>query len=255
MRTLLAIPVYNEERYLRRVLSEVRKYIDDILVVDDGSTDRTPGILAEQRDIAVIRHEQNQGYGQSLIDAFAYAARQGYDWIITMDCDEQHEPCRIPDFLAAEAAGDADIISGSRYMRDTPADDLPPPDRRRINAQITQLINEVLGLPITDAFCGYKAYRVAALRRLRLTETGYAFPIPFWVQAVRARLRIREISVRLIYNDPHRSFGGTLDDPAIRLQHYLDVFYRELGDAAFSADAKTRRPDAACCCCGPCQKP
>ena len=159
MRTLLAIPVYNEERYLRRVLSEVRKYIDDILVVDDGSTDRTPDILAEQPDIAVIRHEQNQGYGQSLIDAFAYAARRGYDWIVTMDCDEQHEPCRIPDFVAAAAAGDADVISGSRYTRGTPADDLPPPDRRRINAQITHLINEVLELPITDAFCGYKAYR------------------------------------------------------------------------------------------------
>jgi len=253
MRTLLAIPVYNEDRYLRRVLSEVRRYIADILVVDDGSTDGTPGILTEQPEIAVIRHATNRGYGQSLIDAFAYAARRGYDWIITMDCDEQHEPCRIPDFVAAAAADDSDVISGSRYMRGTPADDLPPPDRRRINAQITHLINEVLGLPITDAFCGYKACRVAALYGLRLTETGYAFPIPFWVQAVRAKLRVREISVRLIYNDPHRSFGGTLDDPAIRLQHYLDVFYRELGDAAFSADAKAARSDAACCC-GPCQK-
>jgi len=254
MRILLAIPVYNEERYLRRVLSEVRKYIDDVLVVDDGSTDGTPDILAEQHGIAVIRHGRNQGYGQSLMDAFDYAARRGYDWIITMDCDEQHEPCRIPDFVAAAAAGDADVISGSRYMHGTPADDLPPPDRRRINAQITHLINEVLELPITDAFCGYKAYRVGALRRLRLTETGYAFPIPFWVQAVRTQLRIREIPVRLIYNDPHRSFGGKLDDPAIRLQHYLDVFYRELGDAAFSAGAKTARPDAAYCC-GPCHKP
>jgi glycosyltransferase involved in cell wall biosynthesis len=254
MRTLLAIPVYNEERYLRHVLSEVRKYIDDILVVDDGSTDRTPDILAEQADIALIRHEENQGYGQSLMDAFAYAARCGYDWVITMDCDEQHEPCRIPDFVAEAAVDDADVISGSRYMRDTPADDLPPPDRRRINAQITHLINEVLGLPISDAFCGYKAYRVAALCRLRLTETGYAFPIPFWIQAVRAKLRIREIPVRLIYNDPHRSFGGRLDDAAVRLQHYLDVFYRELGDAAFSADAIIRRADVACCC-GPCQKP
>jgi glycosyltransferase involved in cell wall biosynthesis len=254
MRALLAIPVYNEERYLSDVLDEVRKYIRAILVIDDGSTDRTPKILSECRDIAVIRHWRNRGYGQSLVDAFRHAAKQGYDWLITMDCDEQHEPCRIPDFLAAAAVDDADIISGSRYMERTPADDLPPLDRRRINAKVTKLINDVLGLPITDAFCGYKAHRVSALRRLRLTETGYAFPLQFWVQVVRAGLRVREIPVRLIYNDPTRSFGGPLDDPAVRLHHYLAVFYTELGKAAFSADLAGKRAEAACCC-GPCQHP
>ena len=89
-------------------------------------------------------------------------------------------------------------------------------------------LNRRLGLNITDAFCGFKAYRVAALRDLHITVPGYAMPMQFWVQAARAGLRVRELPVRLIYNDPTRHFGGLLDDPAIRLQHYLEVLETEL---------------------------
>src|SRR5262249_9156313 len=111
MRSLVAIPVFNEERYLARVLSEVRRYTGDVLVIDDGSTDATPDLLRDLRPLCVIRHSTNLGYGRSLIDAFAFAAGRGYDWVVTMDCDDQHEPARIPDFLAAARRGLADIIS------------------------------------------------------------------------------------------------------------------------------------------------
>jgi len=113
---LVAIPVYNEEPYLPRVLAAVRRHADDVLVVNDGSTDRTGALLAEQADVHTITHPENRGYGQSLIDAFQFATRHGYDWMITMDCDEQHEPAQIPDFVAATRADDADVISGSRYL-------------------------------------------------------------------------------------------------------------------------------------------
>src|SRR5688500_6602923 len=92
VRLLIAIPVFNEQKYLGRVLDKVHGFHPDVLVVDDGSTDDTPKILAARGGVAVIRHESNLGYGRSLIDAFAYADREGYDWVITMDCDEQHEP-------------------------------------------------------------------------------------------------------------------------------------------------------------------
>lgn len=235
MRTLIAIPVYNEEKYVTRVLSEVRKYAREILVIDDGSTDQTPLLLAQQ-PVDVIRHAKNRGYGRSLIDAFRWAscATCRYDWLITMDCDEQHEPAALPRFFEAIARDDADVISGSRYStadRDaghTEAVGQPPADRRAINQQITQIVNQALSLHLTDAFCGYKAYRVSALRRLSLNESGYAFPMQFWVQAAAAGLRIVEMPVRLIYNDPNRSFGGPLDDAAIRLNHYREVFDKEL---------------------------
>jgi glycosyltransferase involved in cell wall biosynthesis len=228
MSALVAIPVYNEERHVSRVLSQVLRLVDDVLVVDDGSTDATPDILRLVPRIAVIRHRENQGYGQSLIDAFHYARGGGYDWVITMDCDAQHEPARIPAFIERAEEGDADIVSGSRYLLDLPGNTSAPVDRRTINEFLTKLLNATLGLSLTDSFCGFKAHRVEAMARMRLTERGYAFPMQFWVQAARLGLRVTELPVRLIYNDPKRVFGGQLDDPGVRLRHYLDVFWAEM---------------------------
>lgn len=227
MRYLVAIPVYNESRYLRSVIEQVRPHTRDILVVDDGSTDETPRLLDSWPNLARLTHPENRGYGQSLIDAFRFAHCRGYDWVITMDCDAQHEPAQIPAFVEA-ARRAADVISGSRYLVQYAGDSPPPEDRRRINHLITDLLNQLLGLKLTDAFCGFKAHRVSAMKRLRLDEPGYAFPLQFWVQCVRAGLRIEEIPVRRIYLDASREFGGTLDDPAARLQHYLHVLMNEL---------------------------
>ncbi len=230
MRTLIAIPVYNEQAHVERVLERVLANAPrppGVLVIDDGSTDETPCLLA-RIPVEVIRHSRNRGYGRSLQDAFRWATCDRFDWIITMDCDEQHEPDAIPRFVGAMLEDDADVISGSRYLPESGEADRPPPDRRAINAQITAELNDRLGLNLTDAFCGFKAYRVSALRGPRLDVDGYAFPMQFWVQAVANRLRIREIPVKLIYNDPKRSFGGPLDDPGVRIAHYRCVLHREL---------------------------
>ena len=161
MRVLIAIPVYNERKYVESVLDRVKSYHRDILVIDDGSTDGTQDILPARRDIQLITHSPNQGYGQSLIDAFNYAHARGYDWVITMDCDEQHEPEMIPAFMREIESDRWDLISGSRYLKPTKDDDLPPGDRRSINATITEVINSLFRLKITDAFCGFKSHRVA----------------------------------------------------------------------------------------------
>jgi len=290
MRILVAIPVFNEERYLIPVMREIRKYSRaaakalgadmSILVVNDGSTDNTPAVLgdmAARGQVHLLTHPENRGYGQSLIDAFRFAEAHNFDWVITMDCDEQHEPCRIPLFvrqcLRAETAGAEapDIISGSRYLKgpavaptpssaglnsDSTDESVPPPDRRNINRFMTDLLNSTLdlnvlppaaGCPelrdfdggqearvtsiprgITDAFCGFKAHRVAAMQRMQLTIPGYAFPMQFWAQAAALGLVIREMPVKLIYKDATRHFGGMLDDPSIRLQHYLEVLTDEI---------------------------
>lgn len=248
---LIAIPVFNEVRYVPSVLAEVRRYTNNVLVIDDGSTDGTAHLLRDlQRDaeargdhwLTVITHSRNLGYGRSVADAFDFAVRQSVegscDWLITMDCDEQHEPARIPDFLAAAEEDDADIISGTRYPRGWDAEEVAPWDRREINRRITLMIHERLGLPLTDAFCGFKAHRVSALRQLCITESGYAMPMQFWVQVARMGMRVRELPVELIYNDPTRHFGGLLDDPAVRLNHYIEVFEAE---RARAVTCQTRR--------------
>ncbi len=230
MRFLTAIPVYNEEKYLEPVLSEVRRYSDEILVVNDGSTDHTSELLCRQGGIHLIAHPRNRGYGGAILSAMGYAMIHRYEALVTMDCDGQHEPARIPVLLEA-LDQDVDIVSGSRYLRSFRQDTVPPEDRQRINRQITAELNARFGLNLTDSFCGFKAYRVEALQRLQLTEAGWGMPLQLWVQAAHLGLRIREVAVPLVYLDPNRAFGGVLNDAGRRLAYYREIIEREAARA------------------------
>jgi len=225
-RVLTALPVYNEARFVDPVLDEVLRHSADVLVVDDGSTDGTAERLEARSDIRLVTHAVNKGYGAALATAFDYAVEHRFDVVVTIDCDGQHEPKRIPRFV--RACDGADIVSGSRYLKQYEGDSEPPAQRRWINGQITAEINRRLGLQLTDAFCGFKAYRVDALRKLDLAETGYAMPLELWVQAACAGLKIVELPVPLIYLDEERSFGGVLDDGSTRLQYYHETLDRAI---------------------------
>ena len=220
-RWLAALPVYNEVDYVDDVLDEVARYASSVLVVDDGSIDGTAERLQQRSDISLIRHSDNRGYGAALTTAFSFAIDEGFQGLITLDCDGQHQPCRIPEFI--DAASKADIVSGSRYLKNYEGDHAPPEERMRINQAITRELNERLGYSLTDAFCGFKAYRTSALKLLEITDGGYAMPLQLWVQAAAAELKVVEIPVPLIYLDLERSFGGALDQAEARLQHYRDV--------------------------------
>lgn len=228
-RALTALPVYNEARHVTSVLDEVRQHCIDVLVVDDGSQDGTAAILAARDDIKVVTHNHNRGYGAALRSAFHYATEHRFDVVVTIDCDGQHEPQRIPQFV--DACRGVDIVSGSRYLQLFPGDSQPPPQRRWINQQVTAEINRRLGLQLTDAFCGFKAYSVPALGQLELSENGYSMPLELWVQAAVVPLRIIELPVPLIYLDESRSFGAVLDDAATRLQYYHLTLDRSIATA------------------------
>jgi dolichol-phosphate mannosyltransferase len=240
MKFLTAVPVYNEERHLQTVLDEVRRYSRNILVIDDGSTDRTSELLARQEGLTVITHPHNCGYGAALSSAFAYTLGQDVDVLVTMDCDGQHEPGRIPVLL--EAIHDADIVSGSRYLRDFRQNSTAPRDRRQINRLITNDLNSRFGLHLTDAFCGFKAYRREALAKLRITETGWGMPLQLWVQAAHLGLRIKEVGVPRLYLDPNRAFGGVLNDAEERLAYYHRIIAAAEQDLGCGASPCGGRP-------------
>lgn len=232
-RVLTALPVYNEVTHLESVLTEVRKFADDILVVDDGSTDGTSQLLETLPGIYVIHHSVNQGYGAGLRSAFDFAVANDYEVLVTIDCDGQHEPALIPEMAAAVFPNGEepwDIISGSRYLEVFDKNSLPPEDRRAINMRITKQLGECFGLQLTDSFCGFKAYRVESLPLFEVTELGYAMPLQFWVQAVSHQLRIKEFPVPLIYLEEERSFGGSLDDSERRMAYYQEVLKREMAE-------------------------
>jgi dolichol-phosphate mannosyltransferase len=234
MRWLTAIPVYNEAAHVRRVLAQVRRFSPHILVVNDGSTDGTADLLAAEQGIHLVTHAANRGYGAALTTAFGYMLEHDFDVLVTMDCDGQHEPGRIPVLL--EALDDADIVSGSRYLRDFRQDTPAPTDRLAVNRTVTTAINERFGLNLTDAFCGFKAYRRDAVAKFEITETGWGMPLQLWVQAARLGLRIKEIGVPRLYLDPKRAFGGVLDDAPTRLAYYRRVL----------ADAEVEFASAGC---------
>lgn len=221
MNIIVAIPVFNEANHVHAVLEEVRKYANRILVIDDGSTDDTSKKLDQESNIERITHEKNKGYGAALISAFEYALKHSADILITMDCDGQHEPSRIPVLL--EAIDHADIVSGSRYLRDFRQDNSAPEDRKRINTLITKELNLRYGLQVTDAFCGFKAYNCSALAKLQITETSWGMPLELWVQAAYYNMKIQEVAVPRLYIDPNRTFGAVLDDSAKRLAYYRKV--------------------------------
>ncbi len=225
-RVLLVIPVYNEAASLPQVLAAVRTlWPGEVLVVDDGSTDATPDI-ARREGVALVRHPDNRGYGAALLSGFAWGEKQGYHWVITMDADGQHEPAFLPKFTDRIEATQADIISGSRHLDPRLSRGPSPEDRRWVNRAITALLRELTGYPLTDAFCGFKAYRLAALRKLTLEERGYAFPVELWIKAAHVGLTVEEIPVPLIYYDFEKGVGRC---PAReRLAVYLEAAARAL---------------------------
>ena len=244
-RWLAALPVYNEVKFVNEILDEVVKYACDVLVVDDGSDDGTGDALSDRRDVTIVRHLSNQGYGAALRTAFDYASSNGFDGVVTLDCDGQHQPKRIPRFI--EAARNADIVSGSRYLKQYAGDDAPPPERMFINRRITSELNRRLGLSLTDAFCGFKAYRTAAVQQLEITDLGYAMPLQLWTQAAAAGLRIIEIPVPLIYLDLTRSFGGSLDHAETRLAYYNRVLDDAIATEQLAGRSLPRIVAEECC--------
>ena len=228
MSDAVLMPVYNEVGSVAFVLDAVRAhYGGEVLVVDDGSTDGTGTVLASRSDVTVVTHPTNAGYGRALAEGIAIARARGVSKLVTMDCDGQHEPRHIRQFLVALDGG-ADIVSGSRYLPDSRSVGVAPESRREINERVTTEVNRVTGWALTDAFCGFKAYRLASLDDIRLEEPGYAMPLELWAKTYRKGLVVQELAVERIYYDHDRSFGQDLDDPEARFGYYMRVWKRAL---------------------------
>jgi glycosyltransferase involved in cell wall biosynthesis len=195
---LVLVPVFNEGPHVKAVLAGIRQHTAaDILVVNDGSTDNSLARIGESDVTYIINHEKNVGPGGALISGFRFATECRYQVLITMDADGQHEARDIPRFL--EAIEDVDIVLGSRYLPDSERRNAPPKHREWASGVLTRLVCQYTAYNITDCACGFRAYRISALRKLNLTEKGYAWPFQLWIQADGAGLRVKEIPIALIY--------------------------------------------------------
>ena len=228
---LIFIPVFNEAESIKEIINKVRATCpdSDILIIDDGSTDETPQLLEKEKDIHLIEHSENEGYGKTLIDGFNFSVAKGYEYVITIDSDKQHQPEEIRNFTDIIGTGDWDVISGSRYLKyneDKLAE--APKDRRKVNQRITQKINKLTGYNLTDSFCGFKLYKVSSLKKLNLKEHGYGMPLELWIQAWKQGFRIREVPVALIYLDKETDQTSTHRNVFKRYRYYLKIIEKEI---------------------------
>ena len=201
----LVLPTYNEaeniERIVRAALPQVASAVSDphVLVVDDGSPDGTGSIAdrlaAEFSEVSVLHRTAKEGLGRAYLAGFARALDAGADLVLEMDSDFSHDPADLPRLI--EAAADADLVLGSRYVRGGGVTDWGI-FRQALSRGGSWYARVVLGVPVRDLTGGFKCFRRSVLLGIDYAEThadGYGFQIELTYRAFRAGYRVREIPI------------------------------------------------------------
>lgn len=205
MRVLVVLPTYNEAENIDNVLRRIRSALPAgaVLVVDDGSPDGTADIAEQVHKeiggIEVLRRRSKSGLGSAYRAGFAWGLERGWDVMIEMDADLQHDPDALPALVAAVDDGH-DLVVGSRYV---PGGSIPnwKWHRRLLSQGGNMYAAALLGLHITDSTSGFRAYRAEMLRRIDLSAVraeGYGFQIEMVYEIVRAGGRVTEIPIRFV---------------------------------------------------------
>ncbi|HYS72437.1 MAG TPA: glycosyltransferase family 2 protein [Thermoplasmata archaeon] len=204
---IAAIPAYNEEKTIGSVILATRPYVDRVLVVDDGSEDRTAWI-AEQAGATVIQHQRNRGYGAALRSCFEYARTNGCEALVILDGDGQHRPEMIPRVIAPITAGEADVSIGSRFLEGRRSSSVPRYRKFGIGV-ITRLTN--LGThrnrKLRDAQSGFRGYSLAAIELINPREPRMGASTEILWEADRNGLRIVEVPIEVDYDRPSSGRG------------------------------------------------
>jgi glycosyltransferase involved in cell wall biosynthesis len=199
-RVAILIPALNEERSIRQVVEAALQVRSDVIVVDDGSSDGTLQIL-ESLPVTVIRHAHPLGKGESLRDGFREALRQGFDGVVTMDGDAQHDAGDIPRMLAAARAYPRCLVIGAR-MRTR---ENQPAARRRANAVADWGISWGCGTPVADTQSGQRYYPRQALQKVEIPAQGFVFEAAILIACVRdLGLGVVSIPIEARYNGEFR---------------------------------------------------
>lgn len=219
-RICCVIPAHNEEGTIGQVTTLAGTRLRDIIVVDDGSSDRTAQV-ARDAGAVVISHERNRGKGMALRTGFAYALRNGFDAVITLDADGQHDAAEIDKFIAAFHEDRGDIIIGSRLW-----DRRSIPRYRLIPNQIGIFcISRAAGCRIEDTQSGFRLYRKEVLDQIGLTGTGFETESEVLMKAGRKGFRIHCIPVAAIYQEDYKThFRPVRDFYRISIQ-FLKIMF------------------------------
>ena len=192
-----AIPCFNEERCIGSVVVKAKKYVDKVVVIDDGSSDATAEVAAGAGAV-VYQHGQNRGYGAAIRTALEKGRQLGADILVILDGDGQHDPKDIPNLVKPLLSNEADIVIGSRFM----GEGKRPPFHRRVGQRVLTVFTNVgSGQKVSDSQSGFRAYSSEALKKLNLTEDGMSVSSEIQFAIKKSGLRVIEVPINVSYLD------------------------------------------------------
>ncbi len=209
---IVGMPAYNEEKYIGSVVLKARQFADEVVVVDDGSSDRTAQV-ARLAGATVVQHEKNSGYGATVQTVLAEAKKRNPDVLVLLDADGQHNPEEISSLVEAVSDG-ADVVVGSRKIK---SEDIPA--YRKFGQKIIAYFTRVLSRStLSDTESGFRAFSRQAIQVLEPKERGMAISAETISEATARGLKIAEVPISAIYTRD----GSTLNP----VKHGLGVLNR-----------------------------
>jgi len=209
---LAGIAAYNEARYVGSIVLQSRQYVDEVIVVDDGSTDNTARV-AELAGATVIRHAENRGKGAAIQSILAEAKKRNPDVLVLLDADAQHDPNEIPVLIKPVSDG-FDLVIGSREAQKDKT-----PRYRRIGQKVIFRSSRLASKAnVADSESGFRALSPKAIHDLELKATGFAIESEMITRAADKNLKITEVPISNIYTKD----GSTLNP----IRHGMDVLSR-----------------------------
>lgn len=196
------IPAYNEANRIADVIDKTKKYVDNIIVVDDGSDDDSYKIIKEQ-NVITLKHLINLGKGAALKTGCDYAIKKGAGILIALDADGQHNPERIPEFI--NNLNEAEMIFGHRSL-----DKNMPFILKFGNWFINTITKLLYGINLRDTQCGYRAFTSSAYKKIRWRALDYSMESEMIANVGKHHLRYKEIPIETIYSDKYK--GTTIID-------------------------------------------
>ena len=211
------IPAFNEEEALPDVIAKTLKYMDKVIIVNDGSIDKTAEVAIEA-GAEVINHSTNLGKGEALKSGFKAVGNDSI--IITIDGDGQHNPDEIPDLIKPIIENGADLVNGSRYMNG-PEENTPA--YRRVGQRVLDIATNIsAGITVTDSQSGFRAFSPKSKSCFRFKDTGFGIESEMLVDAAEAGLKIVEVPITVRYD-----VDGSTKDP---ITHGVGVLLRIIID-------------------------
>lgn len=221
--TIAAMPAYNESKSIANVILGCKKYVDKIIVVDDGSSDNTAE-LAESLGAYVIRHETNKGYGAALKNCFETARKLNANAMVIIDSDGQHDPNDIPKLLTPLKQG-YDLVIGSRFINGNGKN---VPLYRKFGMKVLDIATMMAGgLNVTDSQSGFRAYSKKAIENISLNGAGMSAGSEILLQARDHRLKHTEVEIHCRYDlEDCSSQNPFMHGPRVLLRLLRDMEYR-----------------------------